>query len=168
MPGGHHTFTPQNIQICVKFVAELLVFVRVRHENINSSFRWLRFRNTVLLFNKLLPTRRDLVLACNYSIIFQLAQDGSLRKSSISYEGFQFLFLLITKLPPVSAMIKKELNLEKGSSATGRETVGVLKKAQVEKIAQAKLADLNCEGDLEAAKQTVKGTAKSMGIKVED
>lgn len=80
------------------------------------------------------------------------------------YEDRTFSF--VTKLPPVSAMIKKELGLEKGSGETGREDVGVLKAGQVEKIAKAKMADLNTE-DLEAAKKIVEGTARSMGVKVE-
>lgn len=75
-------------------------------------------------------------------------------------------FSFITKLPPVSEMIKKELKLEKGSGETGREEVGVLKKTQVEKIAKGKMADLNTK-DLEAAKRIVEGTAKSMGVKVQ-
>jgi large subunit ribosomal protein L11 len=81
------------------------------------------------------------------------------------YEDNTFSF--VTKLPPVTEMIKKELKLEKGSGETGREQVGVLKKAQVEKIAQAKMADLNTN-DLEAAKRTVIGTARSLGVKVEE
>lgn len=75
-------------------------------------------------------------------------------------------FSFITKLPPVAAMIKKILNLEKGSANTGRDTVGTLTNAQVEKIAAAKLADLNTD-DVEQAKRIVLGTAKSMGVKVE-
>lgn len=80
------------------------------------------------------------------------------------YEDNTFSF--VTRLPPVSEMIKKELKLEKGSGETGREQVGVLKKAQIEKIAKEKMADLNTQ-DLEAAKRIVAGTAKSMGIKTE-
>jgi len=75
-------------------------------------------------------------------------------------------FSFITKLPPVSELIKKELKLEKGSSTTGREEVGKLTKNQIEKIAKEKMADLNTE-DLEAAKKIVEGTAKSMGVKLE-
>jgi len=80
------------------------------------------------------------------------------------YEDRTFSF--ITKLPPVAAMIKKELKLKKGSSQTGREEVGTLTPAQVEKIAQAKLPDLNTD-DSDQAKRIVIGTAKSMGIKTE-
>ena len=79
------------------------------------------------------------------------------------YEDKTFSF--ITKLPPVSELIKKELKLEKGSSKTGREEVGALTRAKVEKIAQEKMADLNTE-DLEAAKKIVEGTARSMGVVV--
>jgi len=80
------------------------------------------------------------------------------------YENRTYAFE--TKLSPVTALIKKELSLEKGSITAGREQVGVLNQAQIEKIARAKMADLNTE-DLEAAKKMVAGTAKSMGIKVE-
>lgn len=75
-------------------------------------------------------------------------------------------FSFIIKKPPVSEMIKKILGIEKGSSKPGRETVGTLTKAQTEEIAKKKMSDLNTK-DLEAAKRTVIGTAKSMGIKVE-
>jgi len=74
-------------------------------------------------------------------------------------------FSFVTKLPPVSEMIKKALKLAKGSGETGKEEVGVLTQARVEKIAKEKMADLNTD-DLEAAKRIVEGTAKSMGGKV--
>jgi large subunit ribosomal protein L11 len=71
----------------------------------------------------------------------------------------------VTKLPPVTDMIKKRLNLTKGSGKPNTEKVGELTKAQVEEIAKAKLADLNTT-DLEAAKKVVEGTARSMGITI--
>lgn len=74
-------------------------------------------------------------------------------------------FNFVTKLPPVSEMIKKALKLEKGSGEAGREQVGVLTKTQVEKIAKEKMADLNTE-DLEAAIRIIEGAARSMGVKV--
>lgn len=80
------------------------------------------------------------------------------------YEDRTFSFE--TRLPPVSAMIKKVLNLQKGSGKTGREQVGVLTSQQVEQIAKEKLEDLNTN-DLDSAKRIVEGTAKSMGIKIE-
>ncbi|MEK7182855.1 MAG: 50S ribosomal protein L11 [Patescibacteria group bacterium] len=80
------------------------------------------------------------------------------------YEDRSFSFE--TKLPPVTELIKKEIGLEKGTGTAGRATVGTLTTAQVEKIAQEKLQDLNT-ADLEAAKRVVIGTARSMGVKVE-
>jgi len=80
------------------------------------------------------------------------------------YEDRSFTFVI--KKAPVSAMIKKELGIEKASGTAGREVVGTLTHAQVEKIAKEKLGDLNTT-DLEAAKKIVAGTARSMGIKTE-
>jgi len=79
------------------------------------------------------------------------------------YEDRTFSF--VTKMPPVSAMIKQELKLEKGASKTGQEEVGTLTPEQVEKIAKAKMADLNTD-DLQAAIKMVEGTARSMGVKI--
>ncbi len=81
------------------------------------------------------------------------------------YEDRTFSF--ITKLPPVSEMIKKTLKLEKGSGKTGKEEVGTLTKSQAREIAQKKLKDLNCGDDVEAATRIVEGAAKSMGVKVQ-
>lgn len=78
------------------------------------------------------------------------------------YEDRTFSF--VTKLPPVSELIKKELKLEKGSGEAGKTPVGTLTDQQMAKIAQAKLGDLNTT-DLEAAKKIVAGTARSMGVK---
>lgn len=78
------------------------------------------------------------------------------------YEDRTFSF--VTKLPPVAELIKKELKLEKGSGEAGKTSAGVLSDQQVEKIAQAKLGDLNT-ADLAAAKKIVAGTARSMGVK---
>jgi large subunit ribosomal protein L11 len=74
-------------------------------------------------------------------------------------------FTFVTKLPPVSEMIKQALKIQKGSGLTPKETVGTLTEDQVEEIAKEKLQDLNTT-KLEAAKNTVRGTAKSMGVKV--
>lgn len=72
-----------------------------------------------------------------------------------------------TKLAPVAEMIKRELKLEKGSGETGREELGTLTSVKLEKIAKEKMKDLNTK-DLKAAKNIVAGTAKSMGVKVEE
>ncbi|GAB4219255.1 MAG: 50S ribosomal protein L11 [Candidatus Microgenomates bacterium] len=81
------------------------------------------------------------------------------------YEDRSFTF--ITKLPPVAAMIKKKLGLQKGSGKPNTEKVGKLTKAQLEEIAKEKMADLNAN-DLEAAKKIIAGTARSMGVEVEN
>jgi len=81
------------------------------------------------------------------------------------YEDRTFTF--ITKLPPVAEMIKKTLKIQKGSGKPNKEKVGKLTKAQVESIAKEKLADLNTDY-LEAAKKIVAGTAKSMGVEIEN
>lgn len=81
------------------------------------------------------------------------------------YEDRSFSFEL--KKAPVSEMIKKELGLDKGSGIPNRQIVGSLTKSQVEKIAQEKMSDLNCDS-LESAVKIVEGTARSMGVKVEN
>jgi len=81
------------------------------------------------------------------------------------YEDRSFSFEI--KKAPVSEMIKKKLNLEKGSGETGRETVATLTKAQIEEIAKEKMDDLNTE-DLNAAVKIVEGTAKSMGVTIKE
>lgn len=81
------------------------------------------------------------------------------------YEDRSFTF--VTKLPPVAAMIKKTLGLDKGGGKTGRETVGKLTRAQVEQIAKEKLDDLNTD-NVEQAIKVVAGTARSMGVEVDN
>ena len=71
------------------------------------------------------------------------------------------------KRPPVSQLIKKALQLEKGASDPKRQKVGRLSRKQLEEIARFKLPDLNTE-DLEAAIRIVKGTCRSMGVEVEE
>ena len=74
-------------------------------------------------------------------------------------------FSFITKTPPAAVLIKKALNLEKGSSEPNKEKVGELSRKQVEEIARIKLKDLNAR-NLESAVNIIEGTAKNMGIKV--
>ena len=75
-------------------------------------------------------------------------------------------FTFITKLPPVAAMIKKKLSIQKGSGKPNTEKVGKLTQVQLEEIAKEKMADLNAN-DVKAAKKIIAGTARSMGIDVE-
>ena len=74
-------------------------------------------------------------------------------------------FTLITKTPPVPVLIKRAVNLAKGSAEPHKIKVGRISEKQVEEIAKIKMPDLNCF-TLEAAVQCVKGTARSMGVDV--
>ena len=74
-------------------------------------------------------------------------------------------FTFITKQPPVSRMILKELGLESGSKVPNRDKVGKLTMAQVRKIAAAKIQDMRIASE-EAAFMMVRGTARSMGVDV--
>lgn len=76
-------------------------------------------------------------------------------------------FTFITKLPPASEMIKKKLGIKSGSGKASREFAGTLTKKQIEEIAQEKLKDTNAN-DIEAAVKVIAGTARSMGVKVEN
>ena len=76
-------------------------------------------------------------------------------------------FTFITKTPPAAILIKKELGLEKGSGQPNRNKVGQITKAQVRKIAELKLVDLNCD-TVESAMNMVAGAARSMGVEVVD
>lgn len=76
-------------------------------------------------------------------------------------------FSMVFKEPPVADMIRKKINLKKGSSNPNTKKVGKLTKAQAEEIAQAKLPDLNTK-NLASAIKIVQGTARSMGIEVQE
>ena len=76
-------------------------------------------------------------------------------------------FSFITKTPPAPVLIKKALGLDKASGIPNKDKVGKLTKAQVQTIAEQKMPDLNA-GSLEAAMSMVKGTARSMGVEVEE
>ena len=74
-------------------------------------------------------------------------------------------YTFITKTPPVAVLIKKAVGIAKGSGEPNKNKVGSITAKQVEEIAKMKLPDLNAES-LEAAINTVKGTARSMGVDV--
>ena len=76
-------------------------------------------------------------------------------------------FTFITKTPPVPNLIKKTLGIESGSAKPNKDKVAKLSKAQVREIATLKMPDLNA-ASVEAAMSMVAGTARSMGITVEE
>lgn len=80
------------------------------------------------------------------------------------YEDRSFTFIL--KSPPAAVLIKKAINLKKGSGAPNKEKVGTIKRAQLEEIAKIKWEDLNAN-DMDAAVKVLAGTARSMGVKFE-
>ena len=79
------------------------------------------------------------------------------------FEDRSFTFVL--KTPPAADLLRKAAGVDKGSSTSGRETVGTVTRDQVREIATIKQADLNAN-DIEAAMRQVEGTARSMGIEV--
>ncbi len=80
------------------------------------------------------------------------------------YEDKSFDF--VVKTPPAAVLIKKALNIPKGSGEPNREKVGKISRSQLEDIANQKNPDLN-SNDIDAAVNIIAGTAKSMGVEVE-
>jgi large subunit ribosomal protein L11 len=76
-------------------------------------------------------------------------------------------FTFITKTPPASILLARAAKVEKGSGEPNRTKIGKVTKKQVREIAEMKMVDLNAN-DIEAAMRMIAGTARSMGITVED
>jgi len=76
-------------------------------------------------------------------------------------------FSFITKTPPAAVLLKKELGLDSGSAEPNREKIAKVTRAQLRKIAEIKMEDLNAN-DLDAGARMIAGTARSMGIEVAD
>ncbi|MHB1034480.1 MAG: 50S ribosomal protein L11 [Pirellulales bacterium] len=76
-------------------------------------------------------------------------------------------FEFVTKSPPAAALLKKAAGIAKGSGVPNKDKVGKVTSAQVEEIVKLKMADLNAR-DVDHAKRMVEGTARSMGLVVED
>jgi large subunit ribosomal protein L11 len=92
--------------------------------------------------------------------------DGIITPVVISiYQDKSFTF--VTKTPPAAVLIKKEMGLASGSATPNKTKVGVLTKEKLEAIAKLKMPDLNA-ASLEAAKSMIAGTARSMGVTVEE
>lgn len=76
-------------------------------------------------------------------------------------------FTFVTKTPPAAVLIKKACNIEKGSGVPNKDKVSKISKDDVRKIAEQKMPDLNA-GSIEAAMSIIAGTARSMGVVVEE
>lgn len=93
-------------------------------------------------------------------------QDGMIIPVVITvYQDRSFSF--ITKTPPAAVLLKKACNLQSGSAAPNKTKVATITKAEVQKIAELKMPDLNA-ASIEAAISMISGTARSMGITVVD
>jgi len=92
-----------------------------------------------------------------------------LKRVALSRSSLRFLmtglFSFVLKTPPASDLIKKALGLEKGAKLPGKEKVGRLGQGKVREIAQLKMPDLTA-ASLDAAVQTIMGTARSMGVEI--
>jgi large subunit ribosomal protein L11 len=94
------------------------------------------------------------------------AQTGTIIPVEITvYEDRSFTYVL--KTPPAAELLKKAAGVEKGSGVPNREKVGKVSQAKVREIAELKMVDLNAN-DVDAAMKIIEGTARSMGIEVED
>ena len=81
------------------------------------------------------------------------------------YQDRSFTFVIKTQ--PAAVLIKKEIGLEKGSAVPHKDKVGKISKAQIKKIAEMKMPDLNAN-DVDAAMKIIAGSARSMGVEVTD
>ena len=92
------------------------------------------------------------------------SQAGTVVPTEITiYEDRTFDFIL--KTPPTPVLIRQKAGIEKASERPGTETAATITEADVEEIAKIKMPDLNAN-DIEAAKQQVRGTARSMGVAI--
>jgi large subunit ribosomal protein L11 len=92
------------------------------------------------------------------------AQVGTIIPVEITiFEDRTFSFIL--KTPPAPVLLREKAKIAKGSSNPGKQTAGSVTEADIEEVAKIKMPDLNAY-DLEAAKQQIRGTARSMGLTV--
>jgi large subunit ribosomal protein L11 len=94
------------------------------------------------------------------------AQTGTIIPALITvFEDRSFTF--VTKTPPAADLIKKAAGIEKGGGTAGRSSAGTVSRSKLREIAEIKMKDLNAY-DLDAATRMIEGSARSMGVTVED
>jgi len=94
------------------------------------------------------------------------AQSGMVIPALITiFEDRSFSF--VTKTPPAADLIRKAAGIDKGSGAAGRATAGTIRRDKVREIAEIKMKDLNAN-DIEAAMRMIEGSARSMGVAVQE
>ena len=101
----------------------------------------------------------------NNSWIFVIVQSNCIPVVITVYQDKSFSF--ITKTPPAAVLIKKACNIQSGSGVPNKTKVATITKAQVQEIAETKMPDLNA-ANLDAAMSMIAGTARSMGVTVEE
>jgi len=112
------------------------------------------------------PQGINLVQFCKEYNEKTAASAGSVVPVEITiYEDRSFTF--ITKTPPATDLLKKEAKVEKGSATPNKAKIATITRAQLRKIAETKIKDLNVN-DIEAAERLIAGTARSMGITVKE
>ncbi|MCR4427544.1 MAG: 50S ribosomal protein L11 [Firmicutes bacterium] len=114
----------------------------------------------------LAPTGINIVEFCKNFNAKTADQVGTIIPVEVTvYDDRSYTFVL--KTPPVSFLIKKALGVEKASAVPNRDKVGKLSRAKLREIAETKMPDLNAN-DIEAAMRLVAGSARSMGVEVEE
>src|SRR2546423_11925595 len=94
------------------------------------------------------------------------AQSGMVIPALITiFEDRSFSF--VTKTPPAADLIRKAAGIDKGSGAAGRASAGTIRRDKVREIAEIKMKDLNAN-DIEAAMRMIEGSARSMGVAVQE
>jgi large subunit ribosomal protein L11 len=112
------------------------------------------------------PQGINLVMFCKEYNERTASMTGSIVPVEITiFEDRSFTF--ITKTPPAADLLRKEAKVEKGSAAPNKTKIGSITKAQLRSIAETKMKDLNVN-DVEAAERMIAGTARSMGITVQE
>jgi large subunit ribosomal protein L11 len=112
------------------------------------------------------PQGINLVMFCKEYNERTASMTGSIVPAEITiFEDRSFTF--ITKTPPAADLLRKEAKVEKGSATPNKAKVGSITKAQLRSIAETKMKDLNVN-DVEAAERLIAGTARSMGITVQE
>ena len=112
------------------------------------------------------PTGVNIMQFCKEYNALTQGQSGMIIPVEISiYEDRSFS--LVTKTPPAANLIKKEIGLKKGSGEPNKKKVGTISREKIKSIAELKMKDMSA-ANVEAAMKTIEGTAKSMGVTVED
>ena len=143
--------------------------------NLGGAERWQRKQKVTLNCRSKLAKQHQLHQLVQHLDIVQFTKDFNARTADqpgmiipvviTVYQDKSFSF--VTKTPPAAVLLKKACKIQKGAGNSLKETVATISKADLQQIAETKMQDLNA-ASIEAAMSMIAGTARSMGIKVED